>query len=137
AVTLTVDATTSDTTPEVRVSASDLNGLPDGTAVALDIDLNNDGDFADANETGNTTSTLTGGLAVFQTATQLAVGTVRMRARVTDRAGNEGTSATKTVQIVSSGPGGAITDTTPIRHPRTGDDLLQRGNYHPDHALYL
>src|SRR5262249_25388834 len=32
------------------VSATDLNGLPDGTAVSLDVDYNDDGDFADAGE---------------------------------------------------------------------------------------
>src|SRR5205823_5425898 len=66
AVTLTADASTYDLTPEVRVVATDLHGLADGTTVTLDVDLNNDGDFLDASESGYTTGTLTGGLALLE-----------------------------------------------------------------------
>jgi uncharacterized delta-60 repeat protein len=89
---------TDDTTPSVSVTASDANGLPDGTTVMLDVDLNNDGDFDDAGELGYTTSSLVGGTTTFDVSPALADGTYPLRARVSDIAGNEGTD-TATLEI--------------------------------------
>ena len=53
--------------PSVTVTASDSgSGVPDGTTVGLDVDLNNDGDFADAGEANYMISPLTGGSATFR-----------------------------------------------------------------------
>ena len=47
-VTVNAPAATNDSTPQVSVTVSDPDGpIPDGTAVRLDVDLNNDGDFLD------------------------------------------------------------------------------------------
>ncbi len=137
AVTLTTDATTYDLTPEVGVVATDLNGIADGTTVTLDVDLNNDGDFADTGETGYASSTLTGGLALFELTPALALGTVKLRARVTDKAGNEGTSSTQTVTLASSGSGWTTSDATLATDPLQGDALLAEGSPHLDHHLDL
>ena len=50
--------------PQVRITTSDLNGLPNTTTFALDVDLNNDGNFTDAGESNYATGTLTDGTAV-------------------------------------------------------------------------
>src|SRR5690606_18841522 len=42
AVTLSAPSFTSDVTPDVVIAATDANGLPNGTAVTLDVDLNDD-----------------------------------------------------------------------------------------------
>src|SRR5438045_3849969 len=52
---------------------------------------------------------------------------VRLRARVSDLAGNEGTSNTQTVQVLSSAAGYTISDLTAQVDPFEGDPLLQRG----------
>jgi hypothetical protein len=80
-VALTVAPTTFDTAPEVRVTSSDLVGLPANATVTLDVDLNNDGDFLDAGESGYATSHLSNGFADFQVSPALSLGTVKMRAR--------------------------------------------------------
>ena len=79
---------TIDVTPQVTVKATSPSSasLPDGTTVFLDIDLNNDGDFADDGELGHTQSTLYQGQSEFSVTPALArsteIYTVRMRARV-------------------------------------------------------
>ncbi|RDD63071.1 DUF4347 domain-containing protein [Ferruginivarius sediminum] len=98
------DDLTSDTTPSIDVSASDtLSGVPDGTTVAIDVDLDNDGDFTDPGEAGYATGTLSGG-AVTIDLPALADGSYRARARVTDVAGNEGTSGVLTFDVDSTDP---------------------------------
>ncbi len=96
-VTASIAASTSSLGPQVRVTASDLNGLPNGTTVTLDVDLDNDGDFTDAGETGYASGTLTDGVALINLINgshPLSAGsTYQVRARVTDRAGNQGTSS--------------------------------------------
>jgi hypothetical protein len=101
-VTLAAPASTFDHTPSVIVSATDNDVLPDGTPVALDVDLNNDGDFLDAAEQGYTTSVLIGGAATFDVSPALADGTYGLRARVSDPAGNEGVSATSGMVVNSA-----------------------------------
>ena len=101
-VVLTGPALTIDPTPAVTVTATDNDVLPDGTLVVLDVDLNDDGDFIDPGESNYTPYTLTAGSATFDMVAALADGTYRMRARVTDRTGNEGTSATLIVVVDTS-----------------------------------
>jgi RHS repeat-associated protein len=108
AVTLTAPATTPTRAPQVRVTASDLNGLPSpgglypgGVTVTLDVDLNDNGSFTDPGETGYATATLVDGVALITVPTLPGAGTYPMRARLSDLAGNQGTSATVNV-VVSS-----------------------------------
>ncbi len=79
---------TVDVTPQVTVKTTAFGAgqLPDGTAVLLDVDLNNDGDFSDPGEFGHSESTLYQGQSVFALTAALPrsteVYTVRMQARV-------------------------------------------------------
>jgi hypothetical protein len=85
AVTLTVlQSPTSDPTPLVRATASDLNGIPDGTPVVLDVDLNNDGDFLDPGELSYTVPAggLVGGFVQFEVSPALAAGSYTEVTRV-------------------------------------------------------
>jgi PhoPQ-activated pathogenicity-related protein len=79
---------TADVTPLVTVTATDAAGLPDGTIVNLDVDLNDDGDFSDPGELGHTQSTLFAGSSTFQITPALERTTelykVNLRARVKD-----------------------------------------------------
>src|SRR5262249_7586714 len=133
-VTLSADATTYDKTPTVRVTATDLN-LAASTTATVDVDLNNNGIF-EAGETNYASGTLTNGVAAI-TLPALSIATVGIRARVSDKAGNEGTSSTSTVVVQSSGAGYTITDLTPQVDPFTGDALFQRGNLTVMHPLDL
>jgi PhoPQ-activated pathogenicity-related protein len=99
-----------DLTPHVTVTASSVMGLANGTAVALDVDINNDGDFDDAGELGRTQSTLYQGSSYFELtpalpATDPVTGPylVQMRARVVDFAGNEGVSPLSSMKIDTLG----------------------------------
>jgi YD repeat-containing protein len=85
-------------TQNVYVRASDSVGLPSSATVTLDVDLNNDGDFADTGETGYATGHLNNGATTIPI-TLSASGTYRVEARVTDLAGNQGTSAAQTFTI--------------------------------------
>ena len=89
AVTVTVTAT------------GNLAALPNGTPVAIDVDLNNNGSFTDPGETNYATGTLVNGSATITLPGFSATGTYPMRARVTDLAGNQGTSSTQTVVVTS------------------------------------
>jgi RHS repeat-associated protein len=107
-VTLLAPSVTASEGPQVEVQASDLNGLPDGTSVSIDVDKNNDGNFTDAGETNYATGTLKDGFVNMKLPNLAATGTgtYPMRARITDLAGNQGTSATATLQVVSPGTNG-------------------------------
>jgi hypothetical protein len=112
-VSLTAPALTN-SMPSVTVTASDSgSGVPDGTTVGLDVDLNNDGDFADAGEANYMISPLTGGSATFRVFPPLAEGTYRFRARVRDGAFNEGAFTL----------GGIVVDTTPPTVAATAPSL--------------
>jgi YD repeat-containing protein len=148
AVTLTLpDGPVYDRSPEVRVTAADRNGLPNGTRVYLDVDLDNDGDFADPGETNYTTTQRDGsnlvlqdGQVTFEVLPELTVGNpVRLQARVTDRAGNEGASSPQSL-TVSAVPPGTRWQTiaqVPGLDPVKGDGLAQLGNLHLEHPLDL
>ncbi|MBI1918883.1 MAG: SBBP repeat-containing protein [Planctomycetes bacterium] len=125
-VTLTFDSPTTSTSPQVEVTASDDN-LASTTTVTLDVDLNNDFDFADTGETGYTTGTMTDGLALITISPPLSIGTVRLRARVSDKAGNEGQSAVKSLTVQST-TGSPIFNLTQQVDPFTGDPVFQRGD---------
>ncbi len=87
-------------TPSVMVTATDTgSGVPDGTLVYLDLDYNNDGDFADFGEMGVATGTLIDGAAVISVSPPLDDGAYHLRARVSDLAGNEGASAVQPIVI--------------------------------------
>lgn len=98
-----------DLTPHVTVAASGPLGLPNGTQVTLDVDLDYDGNFAGAGEVARTTSTLHNGGSYFQLTPALphdisgAAYNVQLRTRVTDVAGNEGISAPIQLNIDSIG----------------------------------
>jgi RHS repeat-associated protein len=119
--------TTYDTAPPIVVTASDLYGVT-GT-VSLDADLNNNGNYTDPGETGFATGTISDGTVTFTGYPALTPGTtVKFRARVSDLAGNQGTSPDVTVTVpvslttstltsitsdTRSGYGGAYGWTTP------------------------
>ncbi|MEX0677865.1 MAG: PhoPQ-activated protein PqaA family protein [Pirellulales bacterium] len=87
---------TVDVTPLVTVTASGPTAVPDGAVVDLDVDLNNDGDFADPGEYSHTQSTLFDGSSTFQITPALARTTelydVRLRARVKNASAVPGSS---------------------------------------------
>jgi hypothetical protein len=66
------------------------------------VDLNNDGDYLDGDESAYTDSTTSAGQAAFDVSPPLADATYGFRARVSDAVGNEGTSATATVQVTDA-----------------------------------
>jgi hypothetical protein len=98
--------------------------------VALDVDLNHDGDYLDAGESSYTLGTLSGGVATFDISPALAEeGTYTLRARVSDIAGNEGTSAVAAVvvdttapTVTLSGPSAPVTAGGPISYTVTYAD---------------
>jgi RHS repeat-associated protein len=115
--TVTVDATAPtvnvsvvsqsyDVQPRIVVTVSDplpSGGFPPTATVTLDADLNNNGSFTDPGETGYATATLVNGQAVFTNYTAFTPGTtIQLRARITDAPGNQGTSASSSVQIQTS-----------------------------------
>ncbi|MBI3837507.1 MAG: hypothetical protein HY288_06200 [Planctomycetia bacterium] len=106
----TIASFTDDLTPHVTVTASDPLGLANGTQVSLDVDLNNDGDFADAGEMNRTVSTLYNGGSYFQLTPALPPTNppdgsylVQLRVRVSDIAGNEGFSPLQSLKIDTLG----------------------------------
>ena len=118
----------------VGVDDNGLAGLGSPT-VSLDVDLNNDDDFDDSGETGHSTGTLDQGSASFFLASALSVGTVKMRARVQDRAGNEGQSATQTVVVQADSSWTVSATSAPAGDARTGDWRLLLGAWTASHAL--
>jgi YD repeat-containing protein len=122
-VTLTAPSSSNTGAFQVTVSGTDANGLPNGTTVYLDVDLNNNGSFTDAGEQGYTTSTLTGGAATFTVSPSLSPGTYPIRARLADKAGNIGTSSTATVVVSSSPSTWAITGQQRLNDPEQATSL--------------
>ena len=88
-VTLTAPAVTNSSSVVVT-AVHDGSGVPDGTPVAVDVDLNGDGDFDDDGETARGTGTLIDGTASVVFNPPLPDGAYNVR-RVSDQAGNEGT----------------------------------------------
>ena len=131
-VTLAAPSVTDDASPPVTVTATNTgSGLPDGTAVALDVDLNNDGDFTDTGEANYTASTLTNGSATFDVTPALVQGTYKLRARVSDQAGNEGISSVSTM-VVDTTP---FTDVSSLGLTGVVSGLATWGDYDNDGRL--
>ncbi|MEX0978278.1 MAG: PhoPQ-activated protein PqaA family protein [Pirellulales bacterium] len=88
---------TPDVTPLVTVTATGTPGVPDGTVVTLDVDLNDDGDFGDPGELGRTQSTTFAGSSTFAITPALErtgeFYQVNLRARVKNADAVSGTSA--------------------------------------------
>ncbi len=106
----TIASFTDDLTPHVTVTANAALPLDNGTQVVLDVDLNNDGDFADPGESGRTLSTLYNNKSWFELTpalnpTDLLTGPylVQIRARVTDLAGNQGVSPLQSLKVDTLG----------------------------------
>jgi RHS repeat-associated protein len=123
-ITLDAPTTTFDRSPLVRITVDEFVGLAEEPTATLDVDLNNDGDFTDANETAYTSAALVHGYAeveIRKPASYLNLGTVKVRARVTDRAGHQGTSAVHTVNIVTQPNPWQVT--AEVRHNVPGASL--------------
>jgi RHS repeat-associated protein len=121
-VTVTAPASTTAKQPRVLVTAQDLNGLPDTTAVTLLVDVNRNGTY-----TGSATGTLKDGQVTIISPAVTPGFSYGMKAQVTDLAGNTGTSAvvTVTVNAASSWTGSAQVLTS---DPLTGDAQDQLGD---------
>jgi RHS repeat-associated protein len=129
ALVVTAPASTPSTGPRVVLTGSDSNGLPDGTAVAVDVDLNNNGSFSDPGETGYTSGTLTGGAAVIPLPALPGLGTYPVRVRVSDRAGNQATSTPTNVVVTSATSPWTVSATQVLTSdPLTGMALQQLGD---------
>jgi RHS repeat-associated protein len=143
-VALDVPATTYDRSPLVRVTSSDFHGL-DGTwttsALYLDVDLNNDGDFTDTNETAFVQGGHGGGYVERELVRAggiiLNVGTARVRARVQDKAGNWATGATYTITVQAQPSPWVLTATQLSNDPRAGLPLLHTGTLQLEHRVDL
>jgi RHS repeat-associated protein len=126
------------------VTSTDFHGL-DGpwttSSLYLDVDLNNDGDFTDANETGFIAGGHGAGYAEYELVRAggiiLSVGTARVRARVQDKAGNWATGATYTVTVQAQPSPWDVTATQRSDDPRSGLALLHTGTLQLEHRLDL
>jgi RHS repeat-associated protein len=136
-VAVSIPATTANRAPQVSVTARDVNGIPNGTQVRLDVDLNNDGDYIDTGETSHTTGTITDGFAVLALSLLAGAGTYRVRARATDLAGHEGTSTDKTFTVTSATAYSISNAQVRTADPFDGMDREQLGNAQLVHALDL
>jgi YD repeat-containing protein len=133
-INVSVPATNS-STPLVYVSAQDLNGLPNGTQVKINLDRNNDGNFTDANETDVVPNNgLTNGQLVIALP-PLAPGTYAVQAQVPDLAGNLGTAPPAGVPFVISSISGYSVVSAGVA--TGGMPLEQLGDVRLSHALDL
>jgi hypothetical protein len=133
-VTLNVTSPTSDTTPDVVVSVTDTGaGILEGEPVVIDVDLNNDGDYADIGELNYALGTLSFGSATVTLPT-LTDGTYRLRARAYDKADNEGTSSSQTLVIsTNAAPANiSLTGGTVAENQPTGTTVGQFSTTDPD-----
>lgn len=113
-VTLSAPSTTTSFAPQVKVLASDLSGFASSHTVTIDVDLNNDNDFSDGGESAHSTGTMANGYALITLTALAATGTVKLRARVNDLAGNEGTSSTATMVVSSQTSWSLSSDTAAL-----------------------
>jgi YD repeat-containing protein len=133
--TVTAPVQTASLLPQLRVTASDLNGLPNGTPVTLDVY-----NYPSGTPVGTYTNAgvLTDGVASFRVPTTLTVNnTYTLKAQVTDRAGNVGTSSGVNVQITTVSNPWVPTAQQVASDPLDGQSGLQLGNVHVEHALDL
>jgi RHS repeat-associated protein len=120
AVTLTAPASTSSFAPVVQVTATDLNGLPDGTTATVQ---QQSGGVWSTIATGS----LTGGTASITLPSFGAAGTYPLRAQVSDRVSNQGTSSTVNV-TVNSASSWSLTGQALTADPQAGDAVDQLGD---------
>jgi RHS repeat-associated protein len=115
APTVTVSAVpTTSLAPTVSVQVSDPVGVPAGATVTLNVDLNNDGNFTDPNETGYASGTVnSSGVATIVLPQLSAVATYALQGQFTGPSGLTGTSATSTATITSTA-GGTWTPTAQV-----------------------
>ena len=106
AVTLATSSPLSiDLTPQLTVTATGGSGVPANATVHVDVDLNDDGDYADPGETDYMQATMSGGKAIFDLAPALAPDgpdgtyTVKLRAHVVDNNGVSGFSQPQSLLI--------------------------------------
>ena len=104
-IALTFNGTTNDSTPLITGTTD----LPVGSTITVQIDLNNDGDYADADSYSATVQT--GGNWSVDATTTVLIGTVRVKATGSDSVGNS-TTATKSLTIDTAVP--VVTITEPI-----------------------
>ena len=136
-VTLLAPTSTYSEDAQVTVLVSDPNGIPDGTTVYLDVDLDDGTDFSGSGESGYTTATTVGGLATFDIAPALTVGsTVRLR-RADNLAGVQGTSSMQSLTINSVGSPWTLTGDLRTASVMDGEPLLQLGTLDVEHDLDL
>ena len=137
AVQLAVPSTTTSLGPEVAVAAQSLLGFPAGATVTLDVDKNNDGDFLDPGETGYATGTLANGHVLIRLPALPSTGTYRVRARVSDLAGNQGTSGTSSFTVNAVTTWGGATAEALTSDPVQGQSQQQLGDASVSQALDL
>ncbi len=114
---------TDDPTPDVTVTTADGTGVgvADGATVTIDVDLNNDGDFADVGELNFVSGVITDN-SVTITLPMLDDRTIKIRARVSDIAGNLGTSPVTTL-VIDAIPNQVPMVTNPIADQNATEDL--------------
>jgi RHS repeat-associated protein len=134
-VTLTAPASTASKNPLLRVSISDRNPPPNGTAVTLKVYAS---DGVTLLNTNTSAATLTDGQASWRLAYTLTPGTTYvLKALVNDLAGNTGTSAGQTVAVTSVAAWSLASAVQLTSDPLGGDALDQLGNLQVQHALDL
>jgi YD repeat-containing protein len=132
-VTVVAPSSTASLKPQARVTASDLNGLPNGTTATLQV-YNSGGTTLLYSATGS----LTDGTAVITAPSALTAGTTYLfKGQVTDLAGNIGTSAGQSVQVTSATTWSVTSDQQLAADPLTGQAQEQLGNVMVQHALDL
>ena len=125
-VTLTAPLYTNNNEPSITVSAIDNvggSGVNDGTTAYLDVDLNHDGVFT-GDEIGYLTTTITGGIGTFTFTSPLPDGSYTMQARVSDEAGNVGTSPLVTMVIDTVAPTVTINQASTQADPTSNSPIL-------------
>ncbi len=131
----TSGGTLSTLAPTVFVTASDAVGIPANATVSIDVDLNDDGNFTDPGEAGYATGTLVNGQAIIKLPQLPALGTYTLEARVTDLAGNQGTSPSPTLFVVD--PSWSGTAYVLDADPTEGNWQAQLGDVSLSHPLDL
>jgi RHS repeat-associated protein len=130
-INLSVPASTYSKGPQVQVTASDLNGLPNGTTVTLDLTHNSTttSSYATGSLTDGTTSITLPTLAA-------GTGTYTLTGHVTDLAGNVGTSTVATF-VVSNNPSPWTVTGQSTGVDVGGDATLLLGNVSTGQTFYL
>ena len=135
-VTLKAPSATASLAPEIEVWASDLVGFAPGATVSIDADRNGDSDFDDPGEIGYATAALADGYVRITLPSFSGTGAYHLRARVSDLAGNEGTSAAANITITPATTWG-LAGAAMVNHPGEGNAGELLGVVTLAHALDL